>query len=150
LASILQAILKPKAFPQDAMGFETALQDWELLTSRWESMAIDTLNGAVRRQLLLEQTPANIRVQLTLSGPDSYEGLRSAVLNYMVNAKDWSSQHVGDAMEVDALTKGKGKGKDKDKKGKGKTVTCWTCGKEGHISRDCPSKTGDKASIHEV
>ena len=50
LATMLQTILKPKPFPQDTTGFETALQDWELLTARWESMAVDTLNDAVRRQ----------------------------------------------------------------------------------------------------
>ena len=158
LATMLRMILKPMPFPQDTTGFETALQDWELLTTRWENMAVDMLNDAVRRQFLLEQTPQSIRMQLTLQGPDSYE----AVLNYMVNARDWSTNP--DAMEVDALTKGKGKdGKDKwtkkGKDGKGKDVKgndgkgkggkgkspcstsvrkCYTCDQEGHLARECP------------
>eukprot|EP00971_Amphidinium_carterae_P268478 5326261-Amphidinium_carterae.1 len=43
--------------------------------------------------------------------------------------------------------KGKNKGKSKlckgDKGGKdGKTVTCYTCGQQGHISPTCPQKKG--------
>eukprot|EP00971_Amphidinium_carterae_P189192 3755702-Amphidinium_carterae.1 len=39
---------------------------------------------------------------------------------------------------------GKNKGKSKgDKGGKdGKTVTCYTCGQQGHISPNCPTKKG--------
>jgi hypothetical protein len=36
--------------------------------------------------------------------------------------------------------KGKGKGKPDKGKGKGKTITCWTCGKDGHRSTECPTK----------
>eukprot|EP00971_Amphidinium_carterae_P005130 102273-Amphidinium_carterae.1 len=52
--------------------------------------------------------------------------------------------------------KGKAKGKGKDKGGKdGKTVTCDTCGQQGHISPNCPhkkgkggkSKTGDHTKV---
>eukprot|EP00971_Amphidinium_carterae_P267779 5312618-Amphidinium_carterae.1 len=35
--------------------------------------------------------------------------------------------------------KGKGKAKGKGDKG-GKTVTCYTCGQQGHISPNCPGQ----------
>eukprot|EP00971_Amphidinium_carterae_P349465 6491032-Amphidinium_carterae.1 len=39
--------------------------------------------------------------------------------------------------------KSKGKNKGKDKGGKdSKTVTCYTCGQQGHISPNCPHKKG--------
>ena len=149
---MLQGILRPQMFPSETLGFETALQNWELLISKWETMSEDLLNESVKRQILLEQAPPVIRVQLTLQGHTSYDALRTAVLGYLVNARDWSSGQPassGTSMEVDALTmkgkkgkKGMGKG---DKNGfiKGKdpeTRSCYHCGKKGHLSRDCWNK----------
>eukprot|EP00971_Amphidinium_carterae_P165210 3274929-Amphidinium_carterae.9 len=54
---------------------------------------------------------------------------------------------------VAMLNKGKGKrrtgkGKGKDKGGKdGKTVTCYTCGKPGHISPNYPSSSNHFAQL---
>eukprot|EP00971_Amphidinium_carterae_P080733 1597205-Amphidinium_carterae.1 len=42
--------------------------------------------------------------------------------------------------------KGKNKGKGKDEGGKDKTVTCYTCGQQGHISPNCPTKKGGKGN----
>ena len=55
LAAMLNSILRPTPFAQDALGFETVLKDWELQVSKWESMASDLLNDAVKRQVLQEQ-----------------------------------------------------------------------------------------------
>ena len=153
LHTILQRVLRPEPFPSDAMGFETALQDWELLTSKWEALASDLLNDAIRRQILLEQSPPQIRVQLTMQNHDSYLALRRALLGYLVNSRDWSRQDAArDAgpqpMDVGAITqwrptgskgKGKGKSKNKDKDGK-ETRDCYHCGKTGHLARDCWAK----------
>eukprot|EP00971_Amphidinium_carterae_P295738 5873457-Amphidinium_carterae.2 len=43
--------------------------------------------------------------------------------------------------------RGKGKSKGKEKGGKdSKTVTCYTCGQQGHISPNCPMKKGNKGN----
>ena len=71
-------------FPLDCGGFEVALNEWEHLVQRWEVLANDILNDAVKRQILLDMAPAGIRVQLTLAGHSSYEALRSAIMSYLV------------------------------------------------------------------
>ena len=48
LAATLQQILRPQKFPEDALGFENALKDWELQVARWESMAGEKLNDMVK------------------------------------------------------------------------------------------------------
>ena len=132
VASLLQSIMRPTAFPQDSAGFEAALQEWQLQVQRWESLAVDMLNDAVKRQILLEQSPHAIRSQLMMHNHALYAELRPAVLSFVVSSWDWSSQpsrrqQRGGAsgtapMEVDALmlgqcvlalTLGKGKGKVK-------------------------------------
>ena len=54
---MLQSIMRPKAFPQDSGGFEVALNEWEHLVQRWEVLANDILNDAVKRQILLDMAP---------------------------------------------------------------------------------------------
>ena len=93
LHAMLQGILRPERFPETAPEFEAALQDWELLVGRWESMANDVLNDSVKRQILLEQAPANIRLQLTLAGRPDYPTLRGALLTYLMNSRDWNQQN---------------------------------------------------------
>ena len=85
-----------------------ALNEWEHLVQRWEALANDTLNDAVKRQILLDMAPAGIRVQLTLAGHSSYEALRSAIMSYLVASRDWNatanpSDSTSTPMEVDAL-----------------------------------------------
>ena len=84
LHHMLQSIMRPKAFPQDSGGCEVTLNEWEHLVQRWEVLANDILNDAVKRQILLDMAPVGIRVQLTLAGHSSYETLRSAIMSYLV------------------------------------------------------------------
>ena len=130
LHHILQSIMRPKSFPQDSGGFEVALNEWEHLVQRWEVLANDILNDAVKRQILLVMAPAGIRVQLTLAGHTNYEALRSAIMSYLVASRDWNatvnpSNSTSTPMEVDTLTpprrKAKGGDKGSGKKGSGKT-----------------------------
>ena len=91
LHHMLQSIMRPKTFPQDSGGFEVALNEWEHLVQRWEVLANDILNDAVKRQILLDMAPAGIRVQLTLAGHTNYEALRSAIMSYLVASRDWNA-----------------------------------------------------------
>ena len=117
------ADLAAQKFPEDALGFENALKDWELQVTRWESMAGEKLNDMVKRQILQEQAPHGIRMQLLLQTFIDYDDMRTTVITYVVTARDWAKT-LGPknpyAMEVDAMTKG-GKGKKGPAKGKGKT-----------------------------
>ena len=86
------------------------MNEWEHLVQRWEVLANDILNDAVKRQILLDMDPAGIRVQLTLAGHSSYEALRSAIMSYLVASRDWNatanpSDTTSTPMEVDALTR---------------------------------------------
>ena len=91
LHHMLQSTMRPKAFPLDSGGFEVAWNEWEHLVQRWEVLANDILNDAVKRQILLDMAPAGIRVQLTLTGHSSYEALRSAIMSYLVVSRDWNA-----------------------------------------------------------
>lgn len=46
--SLLQMILRPEPFGQDARAFEVSLVAWEERVARWESMTADVLNTALR------------------------------------------------------------------------------------------------------
>ena len=86
------------------------------LVQRWEVLANDILNDAVKRQFLLDMAPAGIRVQLTLAGHSSYEALRSAIMSYFVASRDWNatanpSDSTPTPKEVDALTPARRKAK---------------------------------------
>jgi len=56
---MLQGILRPTPFPQDARGFEASLSSWELLVQRWETMAVDRMNDSVKRQIIMAIAPAD-------------------------------------------------------------------------------------------
>ena len=71
-------------FPAEVSAFESALQEWELQVTKWETIAEDLLNDAVKRQVLLDQAPQNIKTQLVLAGHESYDDPRGALLSYLV------------------------------------------------------------------
>ena len=70
--ALLGEIMRPKSFPQESGKFEEALTAWEQKIDKWETLAQDILNDAIKRQILIEQAPAGIRVHLTLQGHRTY------------------------------------------------------------------------------
>ena len=161
LAATLQSILRPSKFPEDSLGFENALKDWELTVTRWESMAGEKLNDQVKRQILQEQAPHGIRMQLLLQNFIDYDDMRTTVLNFVVTSRDWAKtlgkqQNPNNAMDVDAITKGgfkggkgqqKGKSKQKGGKQDKETRECWVCGKTGHLFTDCWHRDGAQKGV---
>ena len=93
LHHLLQSIVRPKAFPQDAGGFEVALNEWAHLVQRWEIFTSDLLNDAVKRQILLDIAPLGIRVQLTLAGHQSYETLRRTLWLLDIRTRHQDERH---------------------------------------------------------
>ncbi len=91
LAATLQIILRPPSFPGDALGFESALKDCELLVTTWQTMADERLSDAVKRQILEEQAPRAIKMQLLMESLIDYDDMRSTVFNYVVTARDKSA-----------------------------------------------------------
>lgn len=79
--SLLQETPRPAQFPPDAAGFENALASWENKVSKWDSLAVDVLNDAIKRQVLIERGPPGIRVHLTPQGHATYPLLRQAVVD---------------------------------------------------------------------
>ena len=126
--AILHEILNPTPFPQQADLFESALAEWEQKVVKWEGLASDLLNDAVKRQVLVAQAPPNLRVHLALQGHTNYTALRDSLMEYVVNSKDWSqhsqqqpgekgNKNDADAMDIGALTSWQGGGKGKGGKG---------------------------------
>ena len=149
---LLQQILNPVPFPDNVTGFEEALSKWELTISRWESSAHDALNEGVKIALLLKMTPEPLRQNLHLQGHTKYGVARAAVVNALLSQHSW--QNAPEPMEVGEIGgkrphKGKAKGKRKQKqkqqsKQQDKDYSdyqCHNCGKMGHISSQCWSKS---------
>ena len=145
LHAMLQGILRPEQFGEKAAEFEIHLQEWEQKISKWETMADDILNDSVKRQILLEMSPPSVRMQLTMQAHPSYQALKTALMSYLMNTRDWnetSKQRGGSSsgaapMEVDALTAPSGKKVREDRE-------CYNCGKKGHLARDCRSSAKGK------
>lgn len=113
-------------------------------------MAEDILNSAVKRQILPEQVPAEMRKQLLLRDTP----LRGAIVEYLPNFREWCSavpaaQDDPIEMDVDGITaqgkprQGKGKGLGfkgahprSDGRGAPENPGCWTCGAAEHLAQD--------------
>ena len=146
----LEQILNPAPFPENVTGFEEALSKWELTISRWESSAHNALNEGVKIAFLLKMAPESLRQNLHLQGHTQHPVGRAAVVNALLSQHSW--QNVPEPMEVGEIggrrpRKGKAKGKGKQKqqpKQQDKDYSeyqCHNCGKLGHVSSQCWSKS---------
>ncbi len=65
-AATLQSILRPTSFPGDVLGLESALDDWKLLVAQWDGDDGGRVpSDAVKRHILQEQAPSEIKLQST-------------------------------------------------------------------------------------
>ena len=64
---MLHTRLRPATFPPDLRGIQTEVQDWDLPISKKETMAEDILNRAVKRQIVVGQSPPEIRTAVAVS-----------------------------------------------------------------------------------
>ena len=132
-------------------GFEEALSKWELTISRWESSSHDALNEGVKIALLL-RWPQNRYGKTCISKATQSMSGSCCCVNALLSQHSW--QNTPEPMEVGEIGgkrphkgKAKGKGKQKHKpqsKQQDKDYSdyqCHNCGKMGHISSQCWSKS---------
>ena len=53
LHAMLQKVMRPETFPQDARGFEAEFKAWEIHLGRWELLNMDVLSDGILRQFLV-------------------------------------------------------------------------------------------------
>ena len=156
--------------------FERLVQEYELAAGSGtrfnEELKIATLlrnaPNSVKSQLQLALGPGTTYTGLH----NTLISFHKASMIWVNNTLGPSTDTVG-PMEIDRVEKGKGKGKEKGKgkgqgkgspmpkgaKGKGKSegkkgsgkgaaevAICWNCGKKGHLSKDCWSKSKQQQS----
>ena len=84
------------------------------------------------RAVLLAMVPENLEehLELNIQRFDTYPKMRSEVISFLEQKASKSMVDDGGAAPMDlGYVQGKGKGKS--------TKTCYTCGKVGHVSKDC-------------
>ena len=152
---------KSKSFLESVLEFECKVETYENCSG-------ELFSDNSKIGVLFMNAPQQLRnhVKLTLREDSTYDDIREAMLHYETTRINWlpSSKDGATPMEVDRVggkgkdkgkDKGKGKGKDKGKgkgkygngKGKGggkqdpnlKDKQCHTCGKYGHLAKDCRS-----------
>ena len=106
---------------------------WELSIARYETQSQDKLNDALKIAIVSKHAPSEVKLAIRSSQRfigDSYDKLRSTVVDYVISGKEFSASAEGIVtsamqssptdMEVDAVSKGwkgiKGKGKKGGKK----------------------------------
>lgn len=137
---LLAKVLRPVRV-KELSGLRGAIETWERLYTQYQERTSDTLSDAIRRLGLQSLCPEALSEHLDLhaSRLGNYDAMRAEIDTYL-DIKTSAPMSSDDPMDVDALGKGKAKGKGKGKsKGKGgdKNLTCYACGRFGHIAKDC-------------
>jgi hypothetical protein len=145
----LQELLR---FPMgnDEESFRVAWAKWEVEIARYEANFGRRVDDELKVAVVLEKAPAQLRQHLLLNSgqfADGSESLKVVAMGYLqlrrsIGASS-SNRSGGAELQVDFFTKG-GKGGKGGKDGK-ERPTCGICGKKGHTTAQCWSKTGGKA-----
>ncbi len=145
----MQAIMSYK-FGEKEDDVQDRLDDFEILCDKYDYLPeVDEIQDNVKRSAVVKGMPEPLRTHLQLRSRENktFDDILDCIEGYLKAKEVWrdeesDKQHKrgkrGDdgghqPMDVDAVWKG-GKGKGGEKGGKG---ACFTCGKTGHMSKDC-------------
>ena len=152
--SLMSAILNVKTFLSELTTFEIALDEWQE-NHKWESICGDRFNVSMKKAIFLDRAPSTMRIPFQMQSLDTFESMTAVTLQFLQhNAQYQASVTVSpnnkkgpDEMEIDALTK---KGKSHEGKGKSKAdrekLSCYVCGRIGHMANDCWFKDMNKVN----
>ena len=123
-------ILSPARAAMSTM--RSSLDRFESDIVEYESRGQAKPSDETLRAVLLAMVPENLEehLELNIQRFDTYPKMRSEVISFLEQKASKSMVDDGGAAPMDLdYVQGKGKGKS--------TKTCYTCGKVGHISKDC-------------
>ena len=167
-AAVLQSLLSPTFAPN--RDFLEQLTEWETAVTKWEMQSGETLSASIKVAVILKHAPPRLREVVRVLQIDcrDYPKLREVLKQYLQSGRQFSGDGISvesAPMEIDYLARGspfKGKGKGKKGSGKGassgksgpgpqpgqsaassstETRSCHTCGKVGHLAKNCPQNT---------
>ena len=127
---LLRRILSPSRSTMSTM--RSSLDRFESDIVEYESRGQAKPSDETLRAVLLAMAPENLEehLELNIQRFDTYSKMRSEVISFLEQKASKSMVDDGGAAPMDLdYVQGKGKGKS--------TKTCFTCGKVGHVSKDC-------------
>jgi len=127
---LLRRILSPARATMSTM--RSSLDRFESDIVEYESRGQTKPSDETLRAVLLAMVPENLEehLELNIQRFDTYPKMRSEVISFLEQKASKSMVDDGGAAPMDLdYVQGKGKGKS--------TKTCYTCGKVGHVSKDC-------------
>ena len=127
---LLRRILNPSRSTMSTM--RSSLDRFESDIVEYESRGQAKPSDKTLRAVLLAMVPENLEehLELNIQRFDTYSKMRSEVISFLEQKASKSMVDDGGAAPMDLdYVQGKGKGKS--------TKTCYTCGKVGHVSKDC-------------
>jgi len=115
------------------------IQAFEIAVERYEAQSRAQVDPGLRAAKLMEAATDDLKAHVYMSVRDQrdYGAIRETLMMLALGKKTWSKSSGSRGpvpMEVDALGAGHAQGS--------KAQECWTCGKTGHLAKDCRQNKG--------
>ena len=119
--SLMSAILNVKTFPSELTAYEIALDEWQEIIRKWESISGDRFNVSMKKAIFLDKAPSSAPLQMQRL--DTFDAMAAVTLQFLQHNAQYqagvtvspNNRRGPDDMEIDALTK-----KSKSHSGQGK------------------------------